>query len=180
MSETFQITEPTGVTPEFGLLPVGTAASSPDRIVDRRGMVQEIPRTSNTATDMEQPFPETSPLRAGRATHSAAKRLAEWSGYVTDIGDYFFRASLRGVFGEGVKGEHEDAEIPISDLSLSDRELLRQGAYLRLCVMREVRKSGQPSRFTQVILRRLPDYSEDELRLAADEAGQLLANLRVE
>lgn len=107
---------------------------------------------------------------------------AEWSGCVTgvDENEYFFTASLKGVKGVGVKDEEDDAIIPISDVSESDKELLLPGNFFRLCAMYEVSPSGQPRRYTQVIFRRLPAYRQQDLDEALERGRQLGRGLRVE
>jgi len=106
--------------------------------------------------------------------------LAEWDGYVISIEDRYFIASLEGVSGEGVEGEEEDAEIPVSDVGGSDRDLLQPGAFFRLCVFYELQENERPRRYTQVIFRRLPAYRAEELEKAAVRGAELHRGLRVE
>lgn len=110
------------------------------------------------------------------------KLLAEWSGYVTEYSDKekFFAAVLKGVKGEGVKDEEEEAIIPITDVSKSDMALLSPGNFFRLCVMYEVNKSGQPRRYTQLVFRRLPAYRDQDIKEAVDRGRELARSLRVE
>jgi hypothetical protein len=91
-----------------------------------------------------------------------------------------FVAEIEGVKGEGVLGEIEDAEIPIADVSESDKQLLREGNFFRLCVLHEVDDTGQPSRHTRVIFRRLPAYRERDLAAARERAASIHSKLRVE
>lgn len=113
---------------------------------------------------------------------ASAEVLAEWSGYVTGIQPeaLFFSASLKGVTGNGVKGEEDDAVIPVSDVSDWDRELLQLGSFFRLCVMHEITRSGQPRRYTQVIFRRLPAYRQVDLDKAQERGLELARRLRVD
>ena len=106
--------------------------------------------------------------------------LAEWDGSVESIEGHFFSASLKGIFGEGARGEEEEAEIPLSDVSPLDRELLRIGSVFRLCVFYEVDDDDQPKRFSKVVFRRLPAYREDDLQKASKRAADRAARLRVE
>lgn len=107
---------------------------------------------------------------------------AEWSGCVEEVHNEAscFTATLRGIKGKGVKGELEDAVIPIADVNKSDMELLRPGNYFRLCAMYEVTPSGQPRRFTQVIFRRMPAYRQKDLDEALQRGRELSGSLRVE
>lgn len=108
--------------------------------------------------------------------------LAEWNGCVTSIepSGHSFSATLKGVVGEGVKGEEEDATIPVSDVSEWDRDLLRPGNFFRLCVTYEVHPNGQPRRSTHVVFRRLPAYRQHDLDKAAERGRDLARGLRVE
>jgi hypothetical protein len=109
------------------------------------------------------------------------KLLAEWSGYVTSLENtYSFNAVLKGITGKGVKDEYEEAVISISDVSDSDRELLKVGNFFRLCVMHEVSSAGQPRRYTQVIFRRLPAYRQQDLDEANERGLALARSIRVE
>lgn len=113
---------------------------------------------------------------------SPAELLAEWNGCVTSVQKegVYFSATLSGVEGKGVKGEEEDAIIPISDVSEGDKDLLHPGNFFRLCVMYEVSSSGQPRRYTQVVFRRLPAYRQQDLDAAVERGRKLARGLRVE
>lgn len=122
----------------------------------------------------------TTELNAQRVQRSPTTLLAEWNGCVTSVNVSHFSASLKGIYGEGVRGEGEDAEIPISDVSAADIELLQPGNFFRLCVLHEIREDGQPRRYTQVVFRRLPAYRTSDLRQADDDALELARSLSVE
>jgi hypothetical protein len=107
------------------------------------------------------------------------KLLAEWSGFVTSIEQHYFTASLEGVYGTGVEGVEEDSEIPLSDVGDADRDLMRVGAMFRLCIFYENPKNGRPRRFSQVIFRRLPAYTADELEVAGKRGEERHRGLRV-
>lgn len=114
--------------------------------------------------------------------HSVVEVLAEWDGCVTFVekGAYAFSAILTGIAGEGVRGEEEEAVIPIADVSEWDKDLLRPGNFFRLCVIYEILPSGQPRRYTQVVFRRLPAYRQQDLDQAAEQGRLLARGLRVE
>ncbi len=122
----------------------------------------------------------TLPVPANEIRRNPETRLAEWNGCVTEIDTHYFSASLKGIFGAGVRGEEEDAEIPISDVSEFDRELLAPGNFFRLCVLSEIREDGQPRRYTQVVFRHLPAYRPHELAKAAELGSEIHRLLRVE
>lgn len=122
----------------------------------------------------------TTTLEASLSRRSPATLLAEWNGCVLSVDTSHFSAALKGVFGEGVRGEEEDAEIPVTDVGESDKELLHPGNFFRLCIFYEIQKSGQPRRYTQVVFRRLPAYRTHDLAQAAERASELHRALRVE
>lgn len=119
--------------------------------------------------------------RAGAVSSAKAEVQAEWSGYVEEVHAEagFFTATLIGVRGNGVKGERDDATIPISDVNKADMELLQPGGFFRLCVIYIVDDYGQPSRYTRVIFRRLPAYRQADLDAAKERGHQLARGLRV-
>lgn len=120
--------------------------------------------------------------RLKQSERIAPKELAEWNGCVTSVENegMFFSATLCGVKGLGVKGQEEDANIPISDVAEWDKELLLAGNFFRLCVMQGFDPSGQPIRYTKVIFRRLPAYRQQDLDEALERGRQLARGLRVE
>ena len=125
------------------------------------------------------PLPQSTEI--SRAYVSPVELLAEWNGCVTVVEDGpYFMATLKGILGEGVKGEEEDATIPVSDVSEWDKDLLRPGNFFRLCVIYEILPSGQPRRSTQVVFRRLPAYRQHDLDTALERGRELARGLRVE
>ena len=106
--------------------------------------------------------------------------IAEWEGYVTEIGEVSFEARLRGILGEGVEDESEDATIPLDEISPSDRSLFCVGAIFRLCVSYERSRTRQVRRFTELVFRRLPKYSEKDLDAARARARERVSGFRLE
>lgn len=141
--------------------------------------ILEYPESRTDATS-QSPRITTMTLERPSIARLPVTLLAEWNGCVESMQEHQFTASLKGVFGEGVSGEEEDAEIPISDVGESDKELLRLGNYFRLCVFYEIRDNGQPRRYTQVVFRRLPAYRAADLARAEERAEEMHRVLRVE
>lgn len=106
--------------------------------------------------------------------------VAEWQGVVTEIEDEDFIAQMRGTFGAGVAGNLEEALIPINDVNPGDIDLLKPGAFFRLCISYEIAPAGSRRRYTEVIFRRLPAYRREELEAARSKAADLVRDLRVE
>ena len=84
------------------------------------------------------------PIKGSAASVQSELLLAEWDGYVTNISEHYFTASLTGIFGQGVEGEREEAEIPVSDVNKSELDLFQLGGAFRLCVLHEELRNGQP------------------------------------
>ena len=107
-------------------------------------------------------------------------RVAEWDGYVIEVGETFFTAALRGIAGEGVVGEDHGAEIALNDVGRSDRALLRPGAFFRICIYFELDQDDRPKRYAKVVFRRLPAYRQADLELADKRSEERHRKLRVE
>ncbi len=145
--------------------------------VRRSSINNEIIETLSVQFNCPPTLP--APKLSGRV---ASEELAEWSGCVTSIQEEgaFFTATLNGVKGIGVKGQEEDASIPITDVAPWDRELLREGNFFRLCVIQGFDTSGDPIRSTKVVFRRMPAYRQQDLDRALERGRELAGRLRVE
>ena len=174
-----------------GPTPLSTRiATAPLDRSSRFGMSSDIasePKDNGLETALDGPKPPPTLSRplsvdVNKSKVSTIELLAEWNGCVMSIhsSGHSFSASLKGVVGEGVKDEEEDATIPISDVSEWDKDLLVPGNFFRLCVVHEVLPSGQPRRYTQVVFRRLPAYRRHDLDQAAERGRELARGLRVE
>lgn len=131
-------------------------------------------------TDVADQQEATSALTSPLLERPPVTVLAEWNGCVEHVGTHYFTAALRGLSGEGVQGQEEDAEIPLSDVGEADLELLAPGNFFRLSICLEVRADGQPRRYTQVVFRRLPAYRAHDLARADERALERHRGLRVE
>ena len=119
--------------------------------------------------------------RRGPAENTVTSQpLAEWHGQVSSMGGEYFVAELRGVWGDGVAGEHEEATIPIAEVPDDDRTLITPGAFFRLCVSRERAPHGTLRRSTYVVFRRMPAYRREELEDALVRAREIVRGLRLE
>lgn len=107
-------------------------------------------------------------------------REAEWDGYVTEICELSFTASLRGIVGEGVAGESHEAEIALDEVGRSDLPLLRPGAFFRICIYFQLDEDDRPKRYAKVVFRRLPAYRQADLEQADQRAEERHRKLRVE
>ena len=111
---------------------------------------------------------------------SVSQLLAEWHGQVTRLGANTFTAELKGRHGSGVAGSEDEAIIPLEDVREEDSELVRIGAFFRLCISYEVNSGGSKRRFTEVIFRRMPAYRREELAAAQERARDITRAIRLE
>lgn len=109
-----------------------------------------------------------------------SQSIAEWQGMVTEVGDDYFFAELRGLSGSGVHGSLEEARLPIEEVRTEDRELLEPGAFFRLCIKRDHTAQGSLRRYSEVVFRRMPAYRRQDLEAARERARELARELRVE
>jgi hypothetical protein len=135
------------------------------------------------ATDYEhvgfwrQVLPEFSPSITSRENFFAA--LQEWEGYVVEIGNDSFTARLRDVTA-GSMHEEEEAEFPLDDISESDRDLLKPGAIFRWAIGYLRTRGGTKRRISQIVFRRLPQWTARDLKESLRDARALIASLGTE
>lgn len=141
------------------------------------------PRGTSTGPKLpaqDDPTGRVSPRQiVTQASSARSQVLAEWHGQVISIESDYFVAELKGTIGTGVKGSLEEAQIPVEEVRSDDRELLREGAFFRLCVNWEL-VNGSRRRVTDLVFRRMPAYRRDELEAARATAANIFHALRVE
>lgn len=98
--------------------------------------------------------------------------LQEWEGYVTEIHDETFVARLVDKTA-GADVPEEEGEFPFSDVSDSDRELVKPGAIFRWTIGYLKSASGSKKRVSQIVFRRLPQWTRKELALAEMKAKEI-------
>jgi hypothetical protein len=97
--------------------------------------------------------------------------LQEWEGQVQEVGKHVFSARLVDLT-RGSREQTEETDLPIEDLGEADRRLLIPGAIFRWIIgYRWV--NGEKERFTRVVIRRLPIWTEREIKSADQEAAEL-------
>ena len=97
--------------------------------------------------------------------------LQEWEGQVQEVGDRVFSARLVDLTRNS-KEETEESDLPIEDLGDADRDLLIPGAIFRWIIgYRWI--NGEKERFARVVVRRLPIWTEREIKSADQEAAEL-------
>jgi hypothetical protein len=97
--------------------------------------------------------------------------LQEWEGHVQEVGEHVFSARLVDLTQDS-KEETEETDLPIEDLGEADRRLLIPGATFRWIIGYRW-ANGEKERFTRVVIRRLPIWTEQEIKSADQEAAEL-------
>jgi hypothetical protein len=122
--------------------------------------------------------PSSPPENLGVVQYPSAARelprelvLQEWEGQVQEVGEHVFSARLVDLT-QGSKEETEETDLPVEDLVEADRSLLVPGAIFRWIIgYRWV--NGEKERFTRVVVRPLPIWTEREIKSADREAAEL-------
>jgi hypothetical protein len=97
--------------------------------------------------------------------------LQEWEGQVQEVGEYVFSARLVDLTRDS-REETDETDLPIEDLGEADRRLLIPGATFRWIIGYRW-ANGEKERFTRVVIRRLPIWTEREIESADQEAAEL-------
>ncbi|MGD0762656.1 MAG: hypothetical protein ABR929_05595 [Roseiarcus sp.] len=138
------------------------------------GRTKTEPRPAHTESDVLK-LP-TALLFEDTVGQLSLEPLQEWEGYVTEIGESTFVARLVDLTANE-QTEDEVADFLISDLSDDDLSLLKEGAGFRWVIGYQRRRSGQKIRASQIVFRRLPAWTNRDIKAAQARAEQLLTEL---
>ncbi len=105
--------------------------------------------------------------------------LQEWDGYVIEVNANSFRARLTDITNDGAVDEDE-VEIPFSELDEDSQSQLAEGRLLRWSIGYQRSRTGQKTRVSRIIVRRLPAWRREDLDAAKSEARKLSRKLRWE
>ena len=97
--------------------------------------------------------------------------LQEWEGQVQEVGERVFSARLVDLTRDS-KDETEETDLPIEYLSEADARLVIPGAIFRWIIGCRW-TNGEKEPFTRVVIRRLPIWTEGEIKAADQEAAEL-------
>jgi hypothetical protein len=128
----------------------------------------EAPRP-DTQENFASPKIRLGALRKLQATFSA---LQEWEGYVVDVTASHVIANLVDLTNAGERPD-EHAEIPLSEFSESDIETLAPGKVFRWAIGYHRLPTGTKVRGSQFVFRELPQWTDQELKDAKEEASEL-------
>jgi hypothetical protein len=136
---------------------------------------QTINRDSEVSAtgSMIKPPEDLGVIQYPQSTRSIAREevLQEWEGQVQEVGERYFSARLVDLTQNGTE-ETEESELPLDDLVEGDRALLIPGAVFRWIIGYRW-EDGEKGRFTRVVIRRLPIWTEQEIKSADKEAAEL-------
>ena len=118
-------------------------------------------------------LPPRAPRRVPSATFHA---LQEWEGYVVDVGAADFVARLVDLTA-GSSHEEEEAVIPLTELSDTDADRMRNGSIFRWVIGYERSASGTKKRVSQIVFRDLPRMTRADLREGREWARETMQSL---
>jgi hypothetical protein len=143
-----------------------------------RERATESPTLTSNGHDISTVVRNTAPADLGVVRYPTPTRqlpreevLQEWEGQVQEVGERVFSARLVDLTA-GEKEETEESDLPIDDLVEADRGLLVPGAVFRWIIGYRW-SNGEKERFTRVVIRRLPIWTEQEIKAADREAAEL-------
>jgi hypothetical protein len=97
--------------------------------------------------------------------------LQEWEGVVTEIGDDHFVARLTDL-SDRTKTLDEEANFPSTEVSDDDQQLLKTGAVFRWIIGFQKLPGGTKQRISQLVFRRLPQWTREDIAHADDIANE--------
>jgi hypothetical protein len=97
--------------------------------------------------------------------------MQEWEGQVQEVGEWVFTARLVDLT-QNSKEETEEADLPLDYLGEADRDLVVPGALFRWIIGYNW-ANGEKQPFTRIVMRRLPIWTEREVKSADQEAAEL-------
>lgn len=101
--------------------------------------------------------------------------LQEWEGVVTAVEKDTFTAELVDLTHD--RQSHEEADLPIDDLSSDDRQLVEVGSVFRWMIGYQIKPHGSRSRVSRIVFRRLPVWTEEEIENSKKEASDLAKSI---
>ena len=113
---------------------------------------------------------------ADRTTAATLCALQEWEGYVVDVHRDGFTARLTDLTA-AASHEEEEAFIPMTEVADSDAELAVLGGVFRWVIGYKRSPSGTKKRVSQIVFRRLPAVTQDDIEKGEAWARKILQSL---
>jgi hypothetical protein len=102
------------------------------------------------------------------------KLLQQWEGVILEVHKDYFSSKLRDMTGNA---PGEEAEIAFDEISEVDLDLVKPGAFFYWSIGRHTSKSGQQTRSSLIIFRRLPAWTDKEIERANKRSEEISAKL---
>ncbi|MFA6055608.1 MAG: hypothetical protein WC769_09555 [Thermodesulfovibrionales bacterium] len=99
-----------------------------------------------------------------------AVSLQKWEGIVTEVGKDIFHARLLDLTE---KNPEEETDFSIDEVSEDDRSLIKPGGVFYWSLGYLTTRTGQVIRSSIVKFRRLPAWTEKEMRMAQEQAKEI-------
>lgn len=116
------------------------------------------------------------PIESARSPYvEVFQSLQEWEGVVLNISDSTFTARLVDVFDKDAPDE--EADFLRQDLRNDDFKMLEPGAVFRWVVGYVIKKDGTKRRSSDIVFRRLPQWTQRDISEADEEARSLLESV---
>lgn len=96
--------------------------------------------------------------------------LQKWEGVVLETKEDYFIARL---YDLNAKGNEEEVELPLEEVSEGDRDLVKPGAVFYWNIGYFDSRTGQRKRESITRFRRLPAWRQEELESAKSEADEI-------
>jgi hypothetical protein len=97
--------------------------------------------------------------------------LQEWEGRVEEIEGRFLIARLVDITAKDTQ-ETEEVELPLDDITEADQDLIQPGSLFRW-ILGYRYLYGSKEKFARIVVRRLPVWTDEEMREADKEAYEL-------
>lgn len=110
---------------------------------------------------------------ANRTTGATLQALQQWEGYVVDVHQDEFTARLTDLTA-AASHEEEEALIPMTEVADNDAELAVLGGVFRWVIGYERSPSGTKKRVSQIVFRRLPAMTQDDIEKGKAWARKIL------
>jgi hypothetical protein len=115
--------------------------------------------------------------KVSRTAHITFHALQEWEGYVLSTTKETFEAKLIDKTDLIRNSTPELAVFELSEVNSSDLSLLQAGAVFRWSIGYQVLPSGTKQRVSQIVFRRMPAWTEQEVLEAKAEASALMKKI---
>jgi len=131
------------------------------------------PTSSDTGTRLAiDPLPADieKRLRDNPGDIASFTALQEWDGYILEVTEDTFRARLIDLTNKTDSHVEEEVEISLNELDDESQSRLSVGTLLRWSIGYQRARSGQKTRVSKIIIRRLPVWREEEIQAAKRKA----------